>query len=168
MDKLLWKTKNVWEKDDEYRKKAFSVAEEYKKFMDSCKTEREAVEWIKREIERTGFSKDGSEKFYIVNREKCIAVVKLGEGEGMKLIAAHIDSPRIDLKQRPLYEDKDTQLVLLHTHYYGGVKKYQWMNIPLAIHGKVVKKDGEILNINIGEEDDDPLFVIPDLLPIFP
>ncbi len=165
MNKLSWKTKNVWEKGDEYTKKAFSLAEEYKKFMDKCKTEREAVEWTKKEIEKIGFLKEGNEKFYIVNREKCIAVVKLGKGEGMKLIAAHIDSPRIDLKQKPLYEDKDTQLALLHTHYYGGIKKYQWMNIPLAIHGKIVKKSGEILNINIGEDDNDPLFVVPDLLP---
>jgi aspartyl aminopeptidase len=105
---------------------------------------------------------------YTINRNKSIAVAVLGKRpieDGLNIIASHIDVPRLDLKQNPLYEDDDTKLALFKTHYYGGIKKYQWVNIPLALHGKVVKGDGSEVDINIGESPDDPVFTITDLLP---
>ena len=156
-DKLGYKNNNGWLKTDKDR--IFEFAESYKSFIGKCKTERETVKFVKEEFEKRSRKDD----FFVVNRGKCIALVRLGDGFGMKLIASHIDSPRIDLKQNPLFED--TELALFHTHYYGGIKKYQWFNIPLAIHGIIVKSNGEIVDICIGEDDNDPMFVIPDLLP---
>ena len=156
-DKLGYKNDNGWIKAD--KNKVFKFAEIYKSFIGKCKTERETVKFVKEEFEKRSKKED----FFVVNRGKCIALVRLGDGFGMKLVASHIDAPRIDLKQNPLFED--TELALFHTHYYGGIKKYQWFNIPLAIHGVIVKSNGEIVNIYIGEDDSDPTFVIPDLLP---
>ncbi len=156
-DKLIYENKNGWlqaEKDA-----IFNFAETYKQFIGKCKTERETVDFVREEFKDR--AKDGD--FFVVNRGKCIALVRLGEGYGMKLIASHIDAPRIDLKQNPLFEDEE--LALLHTHYYGGIKKYQWFNIPLALHGVIVKGDGDVIQVNIGEDEQDPVFVIPDLLP---
>ncbi len=155
--KLSYENKNGWLQTD--RDKVFDFAETYKQFIGRCKTERETVAFVKREFEDR--AKEGD--FFVINRGKCIALVRLGEGSGMKLIASHIDTPRIDLKQNPLFEDEE--LALFHTHYYGGIKKYQWFNIPLALHGVIVKSSGEIVEINIGEDEKDPVFVIPDLLP---
>ncbi len=170
---LSWTTESYWLKMDEKKQKAvFDFAEDYKKFLKEAKTEREAVEYFIAEAEKNGFKpidkaeyKPG-EKIYLVNRGKNIALVVIGEKpltEGVKIVAAHVDAPRVDLKPNPLYEDGD--LALLKTHYYGGIKKYQWVNMPLALHGVVITKDGKKLNIKIGESDDDPVFVMTDLLP---
>jgi len=152
------------------KKKAFGFAEKYKGFLDSAKTEREAVHHIEAFAKKKGF-KDitkakGGKKFYKINRNKSIALAVLGKSplvSGVNLIASHIDAPRLDLKQNPLYEETD--LVFLKTHYYGGIKKYQWLARPLAIHGKVLKKDGSHLDLHVGESDKDPVFTISDLLP---
>ncbi len=155
--KLSYKNNNGWIKAD--RDKVCEFAENYKSFIGKCKTERETVKFVKEEFEKRSKKND----FFVINRGKCIALVRMGDGFGMKLIASHIDAPRIDLKQNPLFED--TELALFHTHYYGGIKKYQWFNIPLAIHGIIVKSNGETIDICVGENDNDPTFVIPDLLP---
>lgn len=156
--------------------KVFALAEEYKIFLDRSKTEREAVCQIIKRAEDKGFIsmetalKKGSvsphQKIYSIFKEKCVALAVLGKTpiqEGINLIASHIDSPRLDLKQNPVYEDTD--LALLKTHYYGGIRKYQWMSIPLSLHGRIIRADGETMDITIGEEAGDPVFVVSDLLP---
>jgi len=154
-------------KSKEEIKEIFQFSEEYKEFIDNAKTEREAATYIERYLKIYGFQSDYTrKKVYAVNRGKeVIAYVagKEGPAAGLNIIVVHIDAPRLDLKQNPLYEDVD--LALLRTHYYGGIKKYQWLAIPLALHGVVVKGDGNIVEIVIGEEDDDPVFLIDDLLP---
>ncbi|MCD8480452.1 MAG: aminopeptidase [Candidatus Cloacimonetes bacterium] len=112
--------------------------------------------------------KKGSKLVYRVFRGKTMAVAVLGSEpltNGFNMVASHIDAPRIDLKQNPLYEDGPSQMACMRTHYYGGIKKYQWVSTPLSLHGVVVKKDGSLLNINLGEKEDEPVFIIPDLLP---
>ena len=170
--------KNAWEKYPEGTKRqdVFTFAEEYRKFISSCKTERECAAELYRQAKENGFA-DLSEKIAqnaklkagdrIVanNMGKGLALFVIGEKdieEGMNILGAHIDSPRMDLKQVPLYED--TEMALLDTHYYGGVKKYQWVTLPLAMHGVVVKKDGSVVDISIGEDEDDPVLYITDLL----
>lgn len=157
-----WKKKSQEEIAD-----LFEFSEGYKKFLDRAKTEREAVHVIQSALSSHGFSEDwGQGKVYRINRGKeIIAFVKGTQGlaEGFNIIVAHIDAPRLDLKQNPLYEDVD--LGLLKTHYYGGIKKYQWVAIPLAIHGIVVKTDGREIELIIGENEDEPVFSIDDLLP---
>ncbi len=154
-------------KSKEEIKEIFQFAEEYKEFLDRAKTEREAAEHIERCLKVYGFQPDYTKKrIYAVNRGKeAIAYVagKEGYSAGLNIIVAHIDAPRLDLKQNPLYEDVD--LALLRTHYYGGIKKYQWLAMPLALHGVVVKGDGTSVEIVVGEEDEDPVFMIDDLLP---
>ena len=106
------------------------------------------------------------DKVFSVNRGRCLYAAVIGQDEiekGLNVVAAHGDSPRIDLKQSPLYED--SEIAMLKTHYYGGIKKYQWVAIPLAIHGVIVKTNGEKINVNIGEHEEDPIFTITDLLP---
>ena len=150
-----------------------SFSKDYKNFLASVKTEREAVKFIKSEAEKNRFVniftkeklKKG-DKVYLTFRNKFIALAVIGEknvSEGFRLIGSHIDSPRIDIKPVPLYEGFG--VAMLKTHYYGGVKKYQWTNIPLAIHGVVALKDGTVKEILIGEKEDDPVIVIPDLAP---
>ncbi|MDF2801255.1 MAG: peptidase aminopeptidase [Anaerocolumna sp.] len=169
--------KNAWLKYDEKgTQDIFSFNEGYKKFISDCKTERECVHDIVRQAKVEGYQdlkeliksntplKTG-DKVYMTNMDKAVALFVIGEKpleEGLKILGAHIDSPRIDLKQNPLYEDTD--MALFDTHYYGGIKKYQWVTLPLAIHGVVVKKDGTIVNIVIGEDDNDPVIGITDLL----
>ena len=168
---------NAWEKyDSEGIKKIFRFNEGYKKFMSECKTERECVKETIRIAEENGYRdleeviKNGKklkagDKVYANNMDKAIALFHIGEKpleEGLKILGAHIDSPRLDLKQNPLYEDTD--LALLDTHYYGGIKKYQWVTLPLAIHGVVVKKDGSKIDVVIGEDDSDPVVGVSDLL----
>lgn len=157
-----WKSKS---KED--IKEIYRFAEDYKTFLDEAKTEREAVRSITRALEAEGFGMDPSGKrVFAVNRGKEVLAFIRGSAdisEGLNIIVAHIDAPRLDLKQNPLYEDVD--LALLRTHYYGGIKKYQWVAVPLAIHGVVVKSDGESVDICIGEKEDDPVFLIDDLLP---
>ena len=169
--------KCAWEKYDEQGiKEIFDFNEGYKNFMSLCKTERECVKETSRIAEENGYKnlddviKNGEalkagDKVYANNMDKAIALFIVGERpmeDGMKILGAHIDSPRLDLKQNPLYEDTD--LALLETHYYGGIKKYQWVTLPLAIHGVVCKKDGTKVDIVIGEDDNDPVIGISDLL----
>ena len=171
---LFYKSENAGEvlKDAEI-KKADKFCEDYKKFLDSSKTEREAVASVVKIAEANGYKKyddkkkyKAGDKFYYVNRNKSIILTVMGKKslkEGVKISAAHIDSPRLDLKPNPLYE-KD-ELALFKTHYYGGIKKYQWVTIPLSLHGVVVKKDGTVVDVCLGEDDKDPKFVITDILP---
>lgn len=152
---------------------ANDFCEGYKAYLDAAKTEREAVFETVRRAKEAGFTEfergkkyAPGEKFYFVNRGKAVILGVMGTlplDEGVRLAAAHIDSPRLDLKQNPLYEDME--LALFKTHYYGGIKKYQWAAIPLSLHGVVVKADGEKVYVNIGEDDRDPIFCVTDLLP---
>ena len=154
-------------------KTAFAFCEGYKKYLDAAKTEREAVAETRRMAEAEGFlpwengrSYKAGDRFYYVNRNKAIILVKMGTqplDKGINFAIAHVDSPRLDLKPNPLYEAQD--MAFFDTHYYGGIKKYQWVTLPLALHGVVVKKDGECVDICIGEKDKDPVFYITDLLP---
>lgn len=164
---------NAWLKYDEKgMKKIFELNEEYKDFITKCKTERECVAEVKAMAEALGYKNletvkkvKAGDKLYAVNMDKAIVLFVVGTEpleKGMKILGAHIDSPRLDLKPNPLYED--SELSLLDTHYYGGVKKYQWVAIPLAIHGVVFKKDGTRLDVVIGEDENDPVVGISDLL----
>jgi len=153
-----------------------ALSTEYKEFLDKGKTERECVSYTIEIIKKKGFKDLGEiilnnkaltkgDKVYLTNMEKSLILFTIGESpieEGLNILGAHIDSPRLDIKQNPLYEDSD--LAYLDTHYYGGIKKYQWVATPLSIHGVVVKKNGEKVNIIIGEDEKDPVFCITDLL----
>lgn len=154
--------KSAWEQyTDEQLTHCYTLAEEYKKMLNEAKTEREVVRKIKKSAIDTN-------KKYFINKEKEIALVIQGSKplhEGTRIVIAHVDSPRLDLKQNPLFEDGDSHLALFETHYYGGIKKFHWVTIPLALHGIVVKKDGEIISFSIGEAPGDPIFAIADLLP---
>jgi len=173
-EKILKNKKSGWESASEEEKgKIFEFCDSYINFLNLVKTEREAVEYCKQLVEIHGFKdintmdilKPG-DKVYYINREKSMYLAVIGEkhlADGLNILGAHIDSPRLDLKPNPLHED--TGFALFRTHYYGGIKKYQWVTIPLAIHGVVVKTNGEKIKINIGEKDDDPVFVITDILP---
>ena len=153
--------------------KADEFCEGYKKFLDEAKTEREATERVKADAIKLGFQEfvagkeyKAGDKIYFVNRGKSIILAVIGEKslkEGVKIAAAHIDSPRLDLKPNPLYESDE--LALFKTHYYGGIKKYQWVAIPLALHGVIIKADGSRVEVKIGEEQGEPKFVISDILP---
>ena len=160
--KYAYKKKSAWEiftKDQ--IKKAYDFSEEYKNFLNEVKTEREAVIKIKEYAKKT-------KKKIIINRNSEAAIVIPGKkpiSQGCKIVISHIDAPRLDLKQVPLFEDGESNLALFETHYYGGIKKFHWVVIPLAIHGVVVKKDGKKVNFKLGEKDDDPVFAVPDLLP---
>ena len=158
---------------DDKIKKADKFAEGYKDFLDKAKTEREAVAQTIELAKKNGFEeyvlgkeyKEG-DKFYYNNRGKAVILTVMGKkplSDGIRIAAAHIDSPRLDLKQNPLYEDGE--IALFKTHYYGGIKKYQWTAIPLSLHGVIVKSDGEIVTVNIGEDKNDPVFCVTDLLP---
>ncbi len=152
---------------------SFAFCEDYKAFLDLAKTEREAVKEAVRLATEAGFSEYSADvqyapgdKIYSINRGKAAVFAVIGQhpiDEGARIIAAHIDSPRLDLKPNPLYED--SEFALFKTHYYGGIKKYQWVTLPLALHGTVIKKDGTKADIVIGEDDADPCFVVTDLLP---
>lgn len=165
--------KNNWDKYSESElNDLMKFADGYKEFITSCKTERECASYIINKVVEAGFqnlddvsSLKSGDKVYVNNRGKSVALFIIGEENiknGINILGAHIDSPRLDLKPHPLYEDSN--LAYLDTHYYGGVKKYQWVTIPLAIHGVVVKKDGSKINVNIGEDSSDPVVGITDLL----
>ncbi len=171
------KKENSWLGYSEAKKKeVFKFNEEYKSFISNCKTERECVKEAIKLAEAKGYKNlatcieknkklKAGDKVYFNNMGKAIALFNIGTQpleKGMKILGAHIDSPRLDLKQVPLYED--TEMALLDTHYYGGIKKYQWVTLPLALHGVIVKKDGTQVSVNVGEKDDDPIFCISDLL----
>lgn len=171
------KTKNAWLKFDEKgRLDIFNFCEGYKNYMSVCKTERESVLEAIRLAEEKGYKdlnlviKNGEtlksgDKVYLNNKDKALVLFLIGNEpieNGMRIIGSHVDSPRLDLKQHTLYEDG--QMALMDTHYYGGIKKYQWIALPLAIHGVVVKKDGTKIDVVIGEDDNDPVVGISDLL----
>ncbi len=153
--------------------KADQFCDGYKKFLTLCKTEREATAFAEAAAKKAGFApfKKGvkykaGDRVYLVNRGKAVILAVFGKkslSEGVKIIASHIDAPRLDLKPNPLYEDSD--LALLKTHYYGGIKKYQWTAIPLSMHGVIILKNGKTLQVTIGEKESEPKFVITDLLP---
>lgn len=171
------KTENVWEKySDAQLEELEELSASYRAFLDRGKTERECVSEIVNRIEEEGYvelariRKEGKglkpgDKVYAVNMEKSVVMYQIGKApieEGMNILGAHIDSPRLDVKQNPLYEEGD--FAYFDTHYYGGIKKYQWVAIPLALHGVIVKKDGTTVIVNVGEEEDDPVFFVSDLL----
>ncbi|MBQ3855387.1 MAG: aminopeptidase, partial [Ruminococcus sp.] len=173
-EKLMFTRKNGYERTDEREiAQIMEFAEDYKAFLDSAKTEREAVVAARAVLEAKGFKeyKKGMElkpgdKIFRCNRGKSLVISVIGTApisEGVRLCAAHIDSPRLDLKQNPLYEDTD--MALFKTHYYGGIKKYQWTTIPLALHGVIIKADGTSVTVSIGEDENDPVFCVTDLLP---
>ena len=173
--KLSYSRKNFWLDTTKHEQKiALKFSENYKKFLTSCKTERECIEYLVSDLTSKSFvnidqmGATNSRFVYRVFKNKALAVAVIGKEpirKGVNIVASHIDSPRIDLKQSPLHEDNETKLGILKTHYYGGIKKYQWMSTPLAIHGYVIKNDGKKINIEIGEQDTDPVFIMPDLLP---
>ncbi|HDO22247.1 MAG TPA: aminopeptidase, partial [Nitrospirae bacterium] len=161
--KLGYERKSGWEsvKGDE----VFSFAEAYKEFLSEVKTEREAVHYFVQRAAGLGFSENSSDRISIANRGKNLMLVRKGRkpvADGIRIIASHIDCPRIDLKQVPVYEDND--LAFFHTHYYGGIKKYQWANIPLEIRGTVIDKDGKAVSVRLGQNEG-MVFVVPDLCP---
>ena len=170
-EKLTYSPRLVWDAIDEReRKKVLAYGEEYKAFLDSAKTEREAMAFIRDQALKSGFKNDvkpgANFPFIVTFHGKAIALARPGKAslrEGLRLVVAHIDAPRLDLKQRPLYEEVD--LAFFKTHYYGGIKKYQWLARPLAIHGRVVKSDGSTVDIAVGEGEKDPVFTVLDLLP---
>ena len=170
--------KNAWGKYPEGTKRdeVFLFAEEYRKFISNCKTERECVTALEARAKTAGFMdlKDviangttlkAGDKVFANNMGKGMALFVIGQDsmeKGMNILGAHIDSPRLDLKQDPLYEDTD--FAMLDTHYYGGIKKYQWVTLPMALHGVIVKKDGTVVKVNIGDKPGDPVVGVSDLL----
>lgn len=168
---------NSWKKyEGEKRQEVFGFSEGYKAFLSKCKTERECAGEVIRQAKEHGYEDlkevissgralKAGDKVYAAGMGKTVALFHIGEEpmeKGMNILGAHIDSPRLDLKQNPLYEDTD--LAMLETHYYGGVKKYQWVALPLALHGVVVKKDGTAVGVSVGEEAGEPVFGVSDLL----
>lgn len=169
--------RNAWFSYDANEEKELEqVAKSYRDFLDAGKTERECVTELVRQAEAAGYVSleeklasgeqiKAGDKVYSVGMKKILAFFHVGQDsleKGMNILGAHIDSPRLDIKQNPLYEEAD--LAYLDTHYYGGVKKYQWVSIPLAIHGVIAKKDGTVVNVNVGEAEEDPVVYITDLL----
>ena len=164
--------KSAWDKITD-KKIVFDFCDDYIKYLDLGKTERLCVEYSKKLAEDAGFKNidsldklEAGMKVYKINRAKNIVLAVIGTEDiekGFNLVAAHIDSPRLDVKQIPLYEDSN--MAMLKTHYYGGIKKYQWTAIPLSLIGVIVKENGEVINVNIGEDKNDPVFTISDLLP---
>lgn len=168
----------AWKKYNESDiNKINELANDYKKFISNNKTEREITKEVIKRVEEKGFVNldelisnnteiKTNDKIYVNNRNKSIALFVIGEEpleNGINILGAHIDSPRLDVKANPLYEEEG--FAYLDTHYYGGIKKYQWVTTPLAIHGVIVKKDGNVINVNIGEKESDPVFCVTDLLP---
>ncbi len=166
-EKLCYQSSHVWDKLAEDEKQAVeTIAKDYKDFLSEAKTERECAEAICQLLEARGFHPESSTRFYRVFRHKCVVAVVAGRKPayyGVRLVASHIDSPRLDLKLHPLFEEQE--MAYLKTHYYGGIKKYHWVALPLALHGVVVKGDGSVVRILIGEDEKDPVFTICDLLP---
>ena len=173
-EKLFNKKDNGWETlGSNQKEEVFDLSKKYMDFLNVAKTEREFIKHARKLANENGYKdimefdtlKPG-DKIYFVNREKSMYLAIIGEKsieEGLHIIGSHVDSPRLDLKPNPLYED--TGLAYFKTHYYGGIKKYQWTTIPLSIHGVIVKANGEKIEVNIGEDEEDPIFTITDLLP---
>lgn len=165
---------NGWEGVTEEEKEIiFKFSDEYMYFLNKCKTEREVIAFTTEILEKNNFRNienieklEKGDRVYYINRGKSMYIAIIGEERienGLNIIGAHVDSPRIDLKPNPMYEQDE--FALLKTHYYGGIKKYQWTTIPLSIHGVIVKTDGSKITVNIGEDEQDPIFTITDLLP---
>jgi aspartyl aminopeptidase len=172
-NKLTTKRKNVWENSS--KEEIFSYSEGYRKYIDSSKNERACIKYSKDMLEKEGFKpieyfeekgtiSDG-DKIYFVNRDKALIALKINGKikNGVNIVGSHVDAPRIDFKPEPFYED--FSIAMAKTKYYGGIKKYHWLNIPLEIQGVIVKKDGNMIDISIGNNPDDPVFMISDLLP---
>ncbi|WP_105301788.1 aminopeptidase [Anaerococcus marasmi] len=173
---MEYKRKNVWLNIDQAKKDELeNFSSDYMDFMNKSKTERLAVKEIVKRAEEAGFRNidevieegrlEAGDKVYAINRQKAVALFVIGSEDfeaGMNIVGSHLDSPRLDLKPVPLYESKN--IAYLKTHYYGGIKKYHWINIPLALHGVVYNKDGEKIEVSIGEEADEPVFFISELL----
>lgn len=173
-DKLFYKKHFIWEKlSSDERSEVFKLGDDYRAFIDASKTERLSIKEIVKRAEANGFvnlesKKDlkPGDKLYYVNKEKNAVLAVIGKKsieKGMNIVGSHVDSPRIDIKQNPLYEKHG--ISLLKTHYYGGIRKYQWVTIPLALYGTVVKANGDIVDVSIGDDENDPVFYITDLLP---
>ena len=169
--------RNAWKVYDQTElEKLDKINETYKNCLDDGKTERECITLAVKKAEAAGYKNlkelqkehvklKAGDKVYAVCMDKSIVLFIIGQEpleNGMNILGAHIDSPRIDVKQNPLYENEE--LAYLDTHYYGGIKKYQWVTLPLALHGVIAKKDGTIVPVSIGDEEEDPVFVITDLL----
>ena len=172
-EKLLWKFPHIGKKAPGQVEEAADFCEGYKAFLDAGKTERECVAEAVRMLEAAGYrpldlsaSYQPGDKVYQVNRNKSVLATTFGKeplDKGLRINGAHIDSPRLDLKPAPLYEKND--IAYFKTHYYGGIRKYQWGTVPLALHGVAIRKDGELVKLCIGEEAGDPVFCVTDLLP---
>lgn len=172
-EKLFRPKKNGWESKNIDKNKIMNFAKDYINFINKAKTERECVQEFTKILEENGFKNIQSEnnlkagdKVYYINRYKNIYAAVIGSDDltrGFNIVGAHIDSPRLDLKPNPLYES--AELAMFKTHFYGGIKKYQWVNIPLSMHGVIMTKDNKKIEINIGEKEDEPIFTIADLLP---
>ena len=173
-EKLINKKENGWETiDEETKKKIFEFAQGYMNFLNKAKTEREFVKETIKLARENGYKDimeyeklQSGDKIYFINRDKSMYLAIIGTENienGLHIIGSHIDSPRLDLKPNPLHEDSG--FAYLKTHYYGGIKKYQWTTIPLSLHGVIVKTNGEKITVNIGEDENDPIFTITDLLP---
>jgi len=173
-EELLWNPKNGYDRmasEDEAAMHRY--CEDYKRYLDSGKTERECVEYTVLLAKKHGFrpfergmAVTPGDKIYRINRGKAVVLAVIGSAplsEGVNIGAAHIDSPRLDLKPNPLYED--SELAFFKTHYYGGVRKYQWVAIPLSLHGVIIKKDGSAIRVSVGCNEGDPVFTVDDLLP---
>ena len=168
---------NAWNTyDPGEQRSCMDFADDYKDFLSQCKTERECIDRFVNEAEAGGYVElnraiaenrklSAGDRVYSVWMNKSIVLFEIGSEpleSGMNILGAHIDSPRLDVKQNPLYEDSG--IAYLDTHYYGGIKKYQYVTLPLAIHGVIAKKNGETVILNVGEDDDDPVFFVSDLL----
>lgn len=172
-EQLTWSAPHIGKDAPDHKEKAFKYCEGYKKFLNAGKTERECVKEAVHMLKKAGYkpfdrtaSYEPGDKVYYVNRSKAIIATTFGKkplSEGLHINGAHIDSPRLDLKPNPLYEKED--IAYFKTHYYGGIRKYQWATIPLAMHGVVILKDGTSMDICIGEKEGDPVFCVTDLLP---
>ena len=173
-EKLFRDKTTGWKKVSDVEKEEINkVSKSYMDFLNKSKTEREFIKEAIKLADENGYRdimtfetlKPG-DKVYFINRKKSMYLAIIGEKSienGLHIIGSHVDSPRLDLKPNPLYEDGG--LAYFKTHYYGGIKKYQWTTIPLSMHGVIVKTNGEVIEINIGEDEDDPIFTITDLLP---
>ena len=175
-EKLLYKNESIWlSLSHSEENEMENICSEYMDYISKCKTERESVKYLQNKAISVGYKNilefngkaKANDKFFWNFRDKVLAVIKIGEdlnfSNGINIVGAHSDAPRLDLKQNPLYEDSG--FALLKTHYYGGIKKYQWLSLPLALHGVVMLESGKKVEITIGEKENDPVFVISDLLP---
>ena len=172
-EKLIWEFPNIGKKAPEQEEKAFAYCEGYKEFLNAAKTEREFVREAVLRLKEAGYEEfeegkiyQPGDKVYQINRKKALLMSTFGKRpleDGVRINVAHIDSPRLDLKPNPLYEKAEA--AYFKTHYYGGIRKYQWATIPLAMHGVVILKDGTSVDICIGEKEGDPVFCVTDLLP---